>query len=158
MRKLQTKYDEATEQVRELPLRKHRLQNSYDDLKRQLNKELPDLLAKTQRDVDATMWEQAVGEMKKDYSAIENYLNRILTPRQFDEFKAITEGSFFEDMALRGEEIAGVAAALFLGYIDQATTFAHSSGGGGGSPGSGLGAIEMRQMKPTGTGVASWGE
>ncbi|MCH5312753.1 MAG: hypothetical protein J1E57_12550, partial [Prevotella sp.] len=113
MRKLQTKYDEATEQVRELPLRKHRLQNSYDDLKRQLNKELPDLLAKTQRDVDATMWEQAVGEMKKDYSAIENYLNRILTPRQFDEFKAITEGSFFEDMALRGEEIAGVAAALF---------------------------------------------
>lgn len=134
-----TKYDEATEQVRELSLRKHRLQNSYDDLKRQLNKELPGLLAKTQRDVDATMWEQAVGEMKKDYSVIENYLNRILTPRQFDEFKAITEGSFFEDMALRGEEIAGVAAALFLGYIDQATTFAHSSGGGGGSPGSGWG-------------------
>ena len=44
----------------------------------------------------------------------------------------------FEDLAQRGEEIAAVAAALFLGYIDQATTFAHNSGGGGG-PGGGWG-------------------
>ena len=38
-------------------------------------------------------------------------------------------------MAERANEIAAVAAALFLGYVDQATQFAQSHGGGGGPSG-----------------------
>ena len=42
----------------------------------------------------------------------------------------------FEDLALCVNEVATVSSALFLGYIDQATSFAQSHGGGGASPGS----------------------
>lgn len=77
--------------------------------------------------------------MKKDYSTVQKFLDRNLTQQQRDEYNALMEGTMFDDVAQRGEEIAAVAAALFLGYIDQATTFARGSGGGGGSPGSGWG-------------------
>ena len=36
-------------------------------------------------------------------------------------------------------EVAAIAGALFLGYIDQAISFAQAHGGGGGGPGSGWG-------------------
>lgn len=131
------KYDEATEQVRELSLRKHKLQNSYDDLMRKINKDTPVLFEKTQRDVNSTMWEETTREIKSDYSALEDFARRL--PSGFRiELNGILEGSFFADVAQRGEEMAGVAAALFLGYVDQATTFAQGNGGGGG-PGSGWG-------------------
>jgi hypothetical protein len=83
------------------------------------------------------MWDEAARELKNDYSALQNFAQR-LPPNTRMELNNILEGSFFEDAAQRGEEITGVAAALFLGYIDQATTFAHGSGGGG-SPGNGWG-------------------
>ena len=116
-----------------------RSQEHYDDLMREKVKIEPDVFDKVQREVNSTMWEEAAREIKKDFSTIENFLNKVLTPRQMDEYKILTEGTMFEDLAQRGEEIAGVAAALFLGYVDQAITFASSSGGGGGSPGSGWG-------------------
>ena len=131
------KYEEATEQVRELSLRKHKLQNSYDELQRKLNKDLPTLLDKTQRDVNSTMWEETTSDMKKDFSALQEFSNK-LPPDLKSEFVNILDESFLKEIAQCGEDIAGVAAALFLGYIDQATTFAHGSGGGGG-PGSGWG-------------------
>lgn len=131
------KYEEATVQLRELNERRHDLQNSYDDLKRQMNRELPDLLDKTQREVNSTMWEHAAPAFKHDYSSILNFAEKVMTPRQFDEFKDIVDSSFFGEVAQRGVEIAGVAAALFLGYIDQATTYAQSGGGGGSAAGFG---------------------
>ena len=45
----------------------------------------------------------------------------------------------FEDLALCLNEVAAVSSALFLGYIDRATSFAQSHGGGGGGPSSGWG-------------------
>ena len=45
----------------------------------------------------------------------------------------------FEDIAKCVNEVAAVSSALFLGYIDKATSFAQSHGGGGSSPGSGWG-------------------
>lgn len=131
------RYEEATVQLRELALRKHKLQNSYDELQRKINKDLPTLFEKTQRDVNATMWEEITRDMKKDYSILEDLLQRL--PHDFsNEFSDRLKGTVFEEVAQKGEEIAGVAAALFLGYIDQATTFAQGHGGGGG-PGAGWG-------------------
>lgn len=126
------KYDEATIQLRELSIKKHELQKSCDDLVRQMNEDLPDLLEKTQQEVDATMWQEAARQLKQDYSSLEDFSQK-LPPELRKEYDNVMEGSFLEDVAQRGEEIAGVAAALFLGYIDQATTFAQNSGGGGGS-------------------------
>ena len=133
------KRDEAERKLMELAKEKNKLQEHYDDLMREKVKIEPDVFDKVQREVNSTMWEEAAREIKKDFSTIENFLNKVLTPRQMDEYKSLTEGTMFEDLAQRGEEIAGVAAALFLGYVDQAITFARSSGGGGGSPGSGWG-------------------
>ena len=68
---------------------------------------------------------------------------RTLTPEQQRMFSHIydnvLDGSIIEDMAQRGNEIVAVGAALFLGYIDQATRFAEGSGGGNSIPESGWG-------------------
>lgn len=50
----------------------------------------------------------------------------------------ILHDSGMEEMTEHAAEISAVASALFLGYIDQATNYAVSHGGGGG-PGSGWG-------------------
>ena len=50
----------------------------------------------------------------------------------------ILHDSGMEEMTEHAAEISAVAAALFLGYIDQATNYAVSHGGGGG-PGGGWG-------------------
>ncbi len=131
------KRDEAEQKLIELAKQKNSLQERYDDLMRKVVKVEPDVFDKTQKEVNATMWDEAARELKNDYSALQDFAQR-LTPEMKMEFNNILDGSFFEDAAQRGAEIAGVAAALFLGYIDQATTFAHGSGGGGG-PGGGWG-------------------
>ena len=132
------KRDEAERKLMELAKEKNKLQEHYDDLMREKVKIEPDVFDKVQREVNSTMWEEAAREMKKDYSALQDFAQR-LPPDMKMEFNNLLDGSFFEDVAQRGEEIAAVAAALFLGYIDQATTFAHGSGGGGGGPKGGWG-------------------
>ena len=129
------KREEAEQKLIDLAKKRNSLQQHYDDLMRQKVKIEPDVFEKVQQEINSTMWEEAAREMKKDYSTIENFLDRNLTPQQRDEFNSLMEGTMFDDIVQRGEEIAAVAAALFLGYIDQATTFARGSGGGGGSGG-----------------------
>ncbi len=120
------------QQLRDLAIKKHDLQREYDNQKRQMNKELPDLLDKTQREVNDTFWEMAAEEMKKDYSAMEAFSQKLPSDLR-TEFNNILDTSFFEDLAQRGEQMAACAAALFLGYIDAATNIAHAGGGGGGN-------------------------
>lgn len=132
------KREEAERKLIDLAKEKNKLQEHYDDLMREKVKIEPDVFDKVQQEVNSTMWEEAAREMKKDYSALQDFAQR-LSPEMRTEFNNILDGSFFDDAAQRGEEIAAVAAALFLGYIDQATTFARGSGGGGGGPGTGWG-------------------
>ena len=120
------------QQLHDLAIKKHDLQKEYDNQKRQMNKELPDLLDKTQREVNDTFWEMAAEEMKKDYSAMEAFSQKLPSDLR-TEFNNILDTSFFEDMAQRGEQMAACAAALFLGYVDAATNIAHAGGGGGGN-------------------------
>ena len=120
------------QQLHDLAIKKHDLQREYDNQKRQMNKELPDLLDKTQREVNDTFWEMAAEEMKKDYSAFEEFSEDLPWGLR-DRFDRLLKGSFFEDLAQRGEQMAACAAALFLGYVDAATNIAHAGGGGGGN-------------------------
>ena len=49
----------------------------------------------------------------------------------FDEAtKGFSEGSVFEQMAENSSQVALVATALFLGYLDKATEISQSAGGG----------------------------
>ena len=132
-----SKLAEAQNQLRELATWKQKLQNEYTILMQEKNKELPDVLDKTQMKANDAFWQLAAEDMKKEYSAFEKFADKLpLTLRT--EFSNLMEGSFFEDLAQRGEQMAAVSAALFLGYIDAATQIAQS-GGGGGSPGTGWG-------------------
>ena len=63
----------------------------------------------------------------------------LLDPSQKQYFETVMKTTFIEELVQHSNEIVAVATALFLGYVDQAITFASSSGGGGGSPGSGWG-------------------
>lgn len=47
--------------------------------------------------------------------------------------------AFGREMAVDAENIINTAAMLFFGYIQDATTYAESFGGGGGAPSSGWG-------------------
>lgn len=135
------KMEDAIKQIQDLGKRKHQLKNSYDELQRQYNKDLSTLQERNIKNMEATAWQMAAQEAQDRYKQITDF-ERTLTPEQQNIYKHIYDnvfnGSIFEDMAQRGNEIVGVATALFLGYIDQATTFAQNSGGGGG-PGSGWG-------------------
>lgn len=162
------KASETIEQIRELGKKKHQLQNSYDELQRKINKDLPTLEDRAVRDMQAVAWEAAATEAQEKYKEI-NEFQKTLSPEQQKMFNHIYDnifdGSIFEELAERGNEIAAVGAALFLGYIDQATTFAQGSGGGGGGSTSGWGkkddedddmfrrrcfAQARAMMKPTG--------
>lgn len=136
------KVDETIEQIRDLGKKKHQLQNNYDDLQRKINRELPILEQKTIHDMMAVGWQDAQEEIQQRYEQISEF-QRTLTPEQQRMFSHIYDnvfdGSIIEDMAQRGNEIVAVGAALFLGYIDKATSFAANSGGGGGGSTSGWG-------------------
>ena len=54
------------------------------------------------------------------------------------QFDQVTEmaftGNILGEMAIRGSEIAAVAGALYLGFVDNAIEFSQTHGGGGSSP------------------------
>ena len=52
---------------------------------------------------------------------------------------ALLDDSLLQDMTRQGAGIITCAALLFVGMVDQATTFAENKGGGGGHPGGGWG-------------------
>lgn len=124
--------EEVQQQLRDLAARKHSVQRDYENMLRQINKEKPEVMDKTQRDINASMWNIATEEMKKVWTAIGDFAEK-LSPEQRGELNGIIGNSPLEEMAERGNEVAAVAAALFLGYVDAATNFARNSGGGGGS-------------------------
>ena len=133
----ESKLSEAEGQLYDLAKRKVEIQQKLDELRREYNKEIKgDILEKVQREVDSTMWRMAT-ETFTSFEKIKNMFSNPSMPQRFiNEFDDIVEESLFEAFCERGLQIAGVAAALYLGMTDAAGNFARQSGGGGGSPGS----------------------
>ena len=126
----------AEGQLYDLAKRKIEIQQKLDELRREYNKEIKgDILDKTQREVDSTMWRIAAEEMVQEYPSIKGFGNRLPYDLR-TQYNETLEGTFFKDLCERGLQIAGVAAALYLGMTDAAGNFARQNGGGGGSPGS----------------------
>jgi len=78
-------------------------------------------------------WNMASIEAQKSYSKFNAY-RQSLPPEQrvaFDEAtESLLENSIFEQMAENSSQVALVATALFLGYLDKATEISQSAGGG----------------------------
>ena len=119
----------ATEQLRELGQKSADVQHAYDDMLRQINRELPTLQKKTFHDMEAIGWELASQEAIEQNSLLETFRN-MLTPEQETAFNKLFDGSMVETMATRAMKVMAMAATLFLGYLDEATQYAESAGGG----------------------------
>jgi len=96
--------------------------------------------------------------------ALKSFLEK-LSPRQLDTYNEIMSDSIIESLAMKANETIAVSAALFLGYVDAAVSFAQANGGGGASPGGDWGRkkdeddenfarrcllMGMRMMRPAG--------
>ena len=134
----QSKLKTAIQELKENAQKKHQLELDYEQLRRDINKDLPMKEERDFRDVNAELWRQALPEVEKEYAALEEFSQK-LPPGLKMEFDSLMEGTFIEDIAERGNQIAAVTVSLFNNYIDEATKFAESHGGGGGGPGSGWG-------------------
>lgn len=132
------KLEQAKEELKQLTKDKHDLQSSYDEQQRQLNRDLPKQYERVLRDADAVLWREASNQVRTEYAALQTFSKELpsVERKKMDE---IMNGSFIEELAQQGNNIAVAAAMLYMGYIDKATTFAASNGGGGGSPGTGWG-------------------
>lgn len=129
-----------------------RLEKVLQDKKEKLDKvtrELEELTAKTQMAKDdliqtkkeylyknseiATLvgWQVACQELEKTQKSLKEFRDD-LSYTQKTQFDSLLDDSIIDDMAERSQEIVTVAAALFVGYVDTATTFASMHGGGGG--------------------------
>ena len=83
-------------------------------------------LGEQHRELSDQLSQMMIDDTKIQFSRLSQ-----LDARALDYF----EGTLLMDMAEHGQAIMTVAAALFLGYVDKATEFAQTHGGGGGPGG-----------------------
>ena len=72
--------------------------------------------------------------------------------------RQLFDGSLVQSIAERGTEIMHCATMLFLGMVDDATTFAESHGGGGGGSDLKWGTRRGRGQSSMGTSLYEDGE
>ena len=141
----QAKLEDAEMQIRNAEQKLYDLGGQYADLEKKsdalkrtivnnLEPKGQDIIL---RDMQSIGFEKFQEVSKAFVDGLRDYASRIggETEKFVDNFLA---SSGMEDVAEHSAEVAAVAAALFMGYIDQATNFAVSHGGGGG-PGGGWG-------------------
>ena len=116
-------------------------QERYKEIKEEMRTSMPNLSSQTLRDMQAEGWNMASIEAQKQSEKLNAY-RASLPPEQraaFDEAtKGFSNGSMLEQMAENSSQVALVATALFLGYLDKATEISQSAGGGS-APQSGWG-------------------
>ena len=113
------KLSEADQKLRDLNEDQSYIQQRTDDLKEESAKYSEEI-------------RQNVGSFVKD-AMLENLINDFQTRRESlsDEELKFLSGSPLIEFAEHGSEILHCATLLFLGYLDNATTFAEGHGGGG---------------------------
>jgi len=108
-------------------------QERYKEIKDEMRTSMPNLSSQTLRDMQAVGWNMASIEAQKQSEKLNAY-RESLPPEQraaFDEAtKGFSNGSMLEQMAENSSQVALVATALFLGYLDKATEISQSAGGG----------------------------
>ena len=119
--------------------RKAKAQHQYDDIRRAINRDKPTLEGRVIRDFQAMGWQIAVAESKATLDILDDYARSLSQrPMAQYQFNQATEmafvGNILGEMATRGNEIAAVAGALYLGFVDNAIEFSQTHGGGGSSP------------------------
>jgi predicted nucleic acid-binding Zn-ribbon protein len=157
----------ARQQLQDVADRKDDMETEYKELPQKVKEDMPVVHDKALRDMKSTAWQVVAEDAIDRMEAISEY-SKNLPPEEKkiidNMYENVFDGSVFESMSENAGEIATVATALFLGYLDQATDFAKGHGGGGGS-GKGWGRsmddddeawrckcffMGMKMMKPAG--------
>lgn len=131
----------AQSQLDELKTKTEATENHFNDVKNKLDKVQPELNKKILHEMQAFGYNiaalDAMNRMAK-YNEFKNSLSP--EERAFLEKSnsVLLDDSVFEQMADNAATITAVATALFLGYLDKATSISESHGGGSG-PTSGWG-------------------
>ena len=146
MKDKKEKLDQASQQLEMILDQKADAQHKYDDLQRAINREQQTLneMSGTRiiEESQAQGWREFATEAQQRFGNLDNYRQSLSYEdrKHFDEiYDNLIGGSILEDAAERGAEIIAVTAALYMGSIEQAMSFAQSRGGGGSSPGTGWG-------------------
>ena len=146
MKDKKEKLDQASQQLEMILDQKAEAQHKYDDLQRAINREQQTLneMSGTRiiEESQAQGWREFATEAQQRFGNLDDYRQSLSYEdrKHFDEiYDDLIGGSIIEDAAERGAEIIAVTAALYMGSIEQAMSFAQSRGGGGSSPGTGWG-------------------
>ena len=146
MKDKKEKLDQASQQLEMILDQKADAQHKYDDLQRAINREQQTLneMSGTRiiEESQAQGWREFATEAQQRFGNMDNYRQSLSYEerKHFDKiYDDLIGGSILEDAAERGAEIIAVTAALYMGSIEQAMSFAQSRGGGGSSPGTGWG-------------------
>lgn len=146
MKDKKEKLDQASQQLEMILDQKADAQHKYDDLQRAINREQQTLneMSSTRiiEESQAQGWREFATEAQQRFGNMDNYRQSLSYEerKHFDKiYDDLIGGTILEDAAERGAEIIAVTAALYMGSIEQAMSFAQSRGGGGSSPGTGWG-------------------
>ena len=146
MKDKKEKLDQASQQLEMILDQKADAQHKYDDLQRAINREQQTLneMSSTRiiEESQAQGWREFATEAQQRFGNMDDYRQSLSYEerKHFDKiYDDLIGGSILEDAAERGAEIIAVTAALYMGSIEQAMSFAQSRGGGGSSPGTGWG-------------------
>jgi len=146
MKDKKEKLDQASQQLEMILDQKADAQHKYDDLQRAINREQQTLneMSSTRiiEESQAQGWREFATEAQQRFGNMDEYRQSLSYEerKHFDKiYDDLIGGTILEDAAERGAEIIAVTAALYMGSIEQAMSFAQSRGGGGSSPGTGWG-------------------
>lgn len=134
--KILDKQGKLAEAEKKLELVKGQTETSeerYKEIKDEIRSIAPNLNTQVLHDMQAFGWNMASIEAQKHYSKFNAYRESLPETQRaaFDEAtKSFSDGSILEQMAENSSQVALVATALFLGYLDKATEISQSAGGG----------------------------
>lgn len=116
-------------------------EKKYNEVKAKIDKKTPTLNKQVMREMQALGYHLGAIDTQNRLEKYNEFKAQL--PNEQREFLDSTvgkiwDGSFMEQIAENTSAVCSVATALFMGYLDSATTIAASHGGGG-SPGSGWG-------------------
>ena len=118
-----------------------RAEDRYQEIRAKFKEVAPAANVQVTHEMETLGYHSAALDMKNrlsKYNVLKDslsYEQREFLDKMFDD---IFDGSVIVSMAENAASICSIAASLYLGYLDNATRIAQSSGGGGG-PGTGWG-------------------
>lgn len=133
-----------------------RAEDRYQEIRAKYKEVAPAVNVQVTHEMETLGYHSAALDMKNrlsKYNALKDSLS--YEQREFLDkiMDAIFDGFVIVSMAENAATVCSIAASLYLGYLDNATRIAQSSGGG---PGTGWGSVMMRMILLSEEDASGW--